>query len=122
MVGIVNQYTTQMGKSGDYVRNAHQIITHYCTDTVVRANKAETLTITATINNGTNIVETSEKYTYTLCEGEEIVIAGAGSAGADLTTIITEVVDETHFKIRDTASTGVTGADLSVTASTWVAV
>ena len=122
MTGLVNQYTTQMGKSGDYVRNGYQLITHYCTDAVVRANKAETMSFTATINNGTDVVETSAKYTYDLCEGEEVVIAGAGSGGADLTTILTEVIDETHFKVKDMASTGVTGADLSVTASTWVAV
>lgn len=122
MVGIVNQYTTQMGKSGNYVRNEHQIITHYCTDPVVRANTAGTMSFTGTINNGSYDVVTSARYTYDLCEGEEIVITGAGSAGADLTTIIEEVIDETHFKVRDMAETGVSNASISTTASTWVAV
>lgn len=123
MVGIVNEYTTQMGKSGNYVRNAYQLPTHYCTDEVVRANKAETLSgFTVAVNGSSNEVTASARYTYDLCEGEEIVISGAGENGGDLTTIISEVIDETHFEIRDAASTGVSNASVSVTASTWVAV
>ena len=122
MVGIVNEYTTQMGKSGNYLRNAYQLPTHYCTDEVVRANKAETLSITASVNSGSKEVTTSARFTYDLCEGEEIVIGGAGENGADLTTIITDVIDETHFVIKDSAVTTVSGSSISTTASTWVAV
>ena len=122
MVGIVNQYTTQMGKSGNYVRNAYQLITHYCTDAVVKANTAATLSFTATINNGSYEVVTSARYSYDLCEGEEITITGAGSAGTDLVTTIVEAIDETHFKVKDMAETGVTNAAITTSESTWVAV
>ena len=122
MTGVINQYTAEMGKVGNYVRNAAQIPTYYCTDTVVKAKSAAATAFTASIDNGTNIVTTSAQYNYVLCEGEEITIAGAGSGGADLLTIISETIDNTHFIVKDDASTGVTGATITTSASNWTAV
>jgi hypothetical protein len=48
-----------------------------------------------------------------LMQGLEIVVAGAGAAGADLTTRIEEVISATKVRLRDPALTAVSSADLT---------
>lgn len=122
MNGIISAGSNQIGKIGNYAKNQYGLITHYCTDTVIRPAKTETLTtVSLTGQQNTNVL-TGNNALYYLCPGEEITIPGAGENGADLTTIIIEFVSKTTFKIKDTLVSSVNGVNPLTTASTWVTV
>ena len=122
MSGNISSGTNQIGKRGNYVKNMYGIITYYSTDTVIRPAKTETLSsvsLSGTIS--TNIV-TGTNALYYLTEGEEITLQGAGTGGADLTTVITEFISRDSFKVKDTILTTFSNQYPKTTAGTWTSV
>ena len=111
--------TNRLGCHGIYSIDQNDRILMYCTDDVIRSI-AETSSAKATGTAGSNIIESTNAIAY-LCPGQEIVIAGAGADSNDLTTVIQNFIGKNKFTIKDNLVASVTGADISTTASTWVA-
>ena len=122
MNGIVNANTNQIGKIGNYAKNSYGIITHYATNSVIRPAKTETLTsISLSGDSNSNIVSGSNALYY-LTEGEEIILQGAGTGGADMTTQIIEFINKDTFRVKDTIITSFSNSNPKTNAGTWVAV
>lgn len=120
MFGIINQNTTQIGKKGNFVKDEYGFIKYYCTDTVVRPAKTGTETNVSISGNSDTKVVTGNNALYHLTEGEEIIIPGAGLAGTDLTTVITEFVSKNTFKIKDTILLSFENVNPKTNAGTWI--
>lgn len=110
----------RLGCKGIYSRNDDGLIYMHCTDAKIRSVD-ETTDVKATADVNDKIITSSVSAINSLCPGQEIVIAGAGTAGADLTTCVGEFISLYKFTIDDPIKTAITNADVSTTASTWVA-
>jgi hypothetical protein len=118
--GLINQYTTEKGKIGNYIMNQYGVRTHYCTDTVIKAKTSNSITSTdLSGESGTNIVNGNNSMYY-FTENEEITIPGAGIEGADLTTTITKFIDVNKFEIADNISTSFSNVNGITSAGTWI--
>jgi hypothetical protein len=119
MAGAI--FSSRVGMTGVYARNSNQIITHYCTDTSVKS-VAATPAVTVSGNSGGNTLTANGRIAQYIAPFESITITGAGPAGADLTTVVVEIVDYTTFKVADNLSTTVTNTAIATLESTWVSV
>jgi hypothetical protein len=126
MTGAVN--ANKIGKKGVYAKSQEGLITHYCTDTVLRSTAATVADLKITGDVGDTIVNTTYGELTVIAAlnriapEEEIIIVGAGEGGADLTTTFSEYIDKEHIRISTPLVTAVTTADVKTTESTWVAV
>jgi len=119
----VNQSATPtlFGVQTDIATDTSDKIAYACTDPVMRYTSTQSTEITVDGTAGSNeLTIASGEFRY-LCEGLEVVIAGAGSGGADLTSVIIKLTN-TKFWLKDNVETNVTGAAVSYTDATWVAV
>lgn len=120
MNGVIGSGTTQIGRIGCYAKNEYGLVTHYCTDTVIRPAKTETLTSVSLSGTSSTNEITGTNSIYYLTEGEEITLQGAGAGGTDLTTVITEFINRDTFKVADTIQTSFSNQNPKTTAGTWV--
>lgn len=121
---IINSNQYRMGIQGIKARNAYDMITSYCTDTVLRAGGKTLSGLTLSATSGTKIIELTgdQNILDFLTEGEEIIIPNAGSGGANLTTIVGEIYNNKKFSIQDTISTTVSNVHPIETGSSWTTV
>ena len=120
LIGVTNiNATRRLGCKGMYSRDDNDIITMYCTDAVIRSIAETTsLKVTASVNDTLlNVTDAIRN----VCLGQEIVIAGAGDSGDNLTTTIKEFIGNNKIVISNPILTSVTNASISTTASTWIA-
>lgn len=111
----------RLGKKGYYVTDSNDIKKYVCNDKVIRSNgQAVGGTISGTA--GSNIVTTSIESFNILCPNIEIVITGAGAAGANLTTTVDEIIDKEHVKLKDNILTTVSNAVTNYTVGSWTAI
>ena len=118
---VTNSNNRRLGIKGVYSVDINDVPKSYCTDDVVRSIAETVSDITITAEAGDTLLSTlsSEDVTSKLCIGQEIIIPGAGSSGADLTTTIVDVIGIHDYKIKDAIETAVTSVHPSTTASTW---
>jgi len=113
--------TSIFGVQGDMATDTNDKITYACTDPVVRYASSVSSGITVSGTAGSNVLTiTAGDYEH-LCRGLEIVIAGAGSSGANLTTTILDLTNTTIY-VKDNLATTVTNATVSYTDAHWVAI
>lgn len=109
------------GLQTDMATDTNDKITYACTDNVMRFDSTKSSGITVNGTAGSNeLTIASGDFRY-VCEGLEVVIAGAGDAGANLTSTIVKVTN-TKIWLKDNVLTTVSGATLSYTSATWVAI
>lgn len=119
MNGLYSANGTQIGKKGNFIKDEYGFIKYYCTDSVIRQGKAETITNLALSGTSDTNVVTGTNALYYLTEGEEITITGAGTGGEDLTTTITEFITKNTFKIKDLIVTSFSEINPVMAAGTW---
>jgi hypothetical protein len=112
--------TAIVGTQGDIATDANDMPKYYCTDPVLRFSTAKTSGITLTGTAGSNELTIASGDFNNLLPGMEIVIAGAGAAGAALTTTIIKLTN-TKVWVKANISTSITGAAVTYTNAAWVA-
>ena len=122
MTGAIGTNTTQIGQKGNFVKDEYGFVKYYCTDTVIHPAKTGSETNVALSGSSDTKIVTGNNAMYHLVEGEEITIPGAGLAGGDLTTVITEFINKNTFKIKDTILLSFENVNPSFTAGTWIEV
>lgn len=88
-----------------------------CTDDVIRST-ANTISGKITANVGDTTINVSNLLAE-VCVGEEIIIKGAGTAGADLTTQVLKYTSLNTAIIKDPIVTSIVNADIQTLDSTW---
>ena len=118
---VANTNTRRLGCKGVYSIDENDVPKSYCTDQYIRSisETVTDITITASVDDTLITLSNNEDVTSKLCEGQEIVIPGAGTAGADLTTVISDIIGINKFIIKDAILTDVSAVHPSTTASTW---
>lgn len=121
LVNITSPTVSQRrGCKGVYSMGDDGIPLMKCTDEVVRST-ATTISGKITANVGDTTINVSNLIAE-VCVGEEIIIKGAGTAGADLTTQVLKYTGNNTAIIRDPIVTSVVNADIQTVNSTWVTV
>jgi hypothetical protein len=108
-----------MGKQGDIATDSNDMPKYYCTNSVLRFSSTEISGITVTGISGTNELTIASGDFKNVLPNLEIVIAGAGIGGADLTTTILDLTNKKIW-VKDSLSTNVAGAAVTYTDATWV--
>lgn len=121
---IINSYQYRMGIQGVKAVNNNDMITSYCTDTVLRAGgkTLNELTLSATAGSKTIELTGDQNILNFLTEGEEFIIPGAGTDGANLTTTVGEIYNNKKFTIQDNIITSVSNVHPIETGSSWTTV
>lgn len=108
-----------IGMRGDIATDANDMPKYFCTDTVLRFSTAKASGITLTGTSASNELTIVDGDFKKILPELEIIIAGAGVAGADLTTTIIKLTNKKVW-VKDNLSTDVIGATVSYTDATWV--
>jgi hypothetical protein len=108
-----------MARQGDIATDSNDMPKYYCTDSVLRFSSSMATGITLTGLTGSNELIIASGDFKNVLPNLEIVIAGAGVAGADLTTTILDLTNKKIW-VKDNLSTDITGAAVTYTDATWV--
>ena len=120
ILGVVsNTNTKRFGGKGIHSVDDNDIIKSYCTDNVLRGSGETLSDVSITSSSGTKTITIAQVVALYMCIGEEIVIPGAATGGTNLTTIITDVIDDYTFTIKDNIATAVSNVHPQNTSSTW---
>lgn len=118
MVGETDiNFTRRRGCKGIYSISDEGIPLMKCTNTDIKS-VSKTISGKITANVGDNTINVSNLFSE-VCAGEQIIIKGAGTAGADLTTKVLKYTGINTAIIKDSIVTSVVNADIQTVDSTW---
>ena len=106
--GVIDN-ENKIGKVGYYVKNDKGVITHYCTDKVIRSVD-KTLGLKAN-TNGSDIISFNGDISIVLCPGQEIMLN-------NVTTIVKDIINSTTIKVDVNVTSG-SNLSVKTTNSTW---
>lgn len=121
---MVNQtetnFSRRRGCKGIYSIGDDGLPLMKCTDDDIKS-VSKTISGKITANVGDTTINVSNLFEEVCC-GEQIIIKGAGTAGADLTTKVLKYTGINTAIIKDPIVTSVVNADIQTVDSTWVTV